>query len=560
MNPNKNNRLKIVRIIVPLLFSSLIFLLIYPVAKDLPVLGDGAHHAWIMEEIADKQSLNIETKVYYPMFYHLFGAIVYSFFGITGVKLISPLMFTLSSLFVYLIAKELTKSDLVALPSILLLALSPKIIWYGSQILMEPFVVFFIVAAIYFLIFFYKRQNYKNLILVAFFVGIALSTKQSALFVLVAAPIFLFVNKINYKNIMAFMALIVLVAILPYGFMYFTTHALVGPPPDPILLHFEDSDNPYWLYLLHKRIGGWSKIPKWSRELAEEIDGVHLYKVGTQPHEARRKTIMDMLDRNDLVYLNSLYPYTWYGYSSPVDKVNFDLLQILFLSGFVMVWIYSIKNPIWRVIPIFLLAAWSFMFIPNDPKRYFLYLPVMLSFIYLLPINYLAKVTRYRTAFSKITLLILVFVVVVGLIPYTTGILALNTAQRLSKLQCYSPSKGGIASIQEVGLWIQENSNESDKIFGTSAYEWKYYTGRDILTDYRIYFLSEERINYWLNYLGVKYVIVRQNQVLPDDKWNHLEFYPESFVKKIEEMYPLVYRSSFGDIIVYKVRDGQNDK
>lgn len=45
-------------------------------AESLPVLSDGAHHAWIMEEIADKQSLNIETKVYYPMFYHLFGAMM----------------------------------------------------------------------------------------------------------------------------------------------------------------------------------------------------------------------------------------------------------------------------------------------------------------------------------------------------------------------------------------------------------------------------------------------------------------------------------------------------
>jgi hypothetical protein len=223
-----------------------------------------------------------------------------------------------------------------------------------------------------------------------------------------------------------------------------------------------------------------------------------------------------------------------------------------------MVWIYSIKNPIWRAIPIFLSVSWIFMFIPNDPKRYFLYLPVMLSFIYLLPIHYLAKhlakSTGHRKAFSRIALLILVFVLVVGLIPYTTGVFMLGTAERLSTLQAYSPSKGGIASIQEVGLWIQENSNESDRIFGTSAFEWKYYTGRDISTDYRIYFLSEERINYWLNYLRVKYVIVRQNQVLSDEEWNHVEYFPASFYHKIREMYPLVYESSYKDIEVYEVR------
>jgi len=555
MSSNKKSILKIAKIIMPLLLSLMIFLMICPVAMYLPVLGEGAQHAYIVKEIANKQSLDIETKVYYPMFYHIFGAVVYSLFGITGVKIIAPFMMTLSGLIVYLIAKELTKSEFVALLSIPLIAFSPKIIRYGAQILMEPFLVFFICAAFYSLMFFYKKQNGEGLIVSALLVAMAISAKQQGLFLFIAAPLFLIVNKVELKKILLFIILILLFAAGPYLFLVSSTGGLVKPDRS-YLLHIQENPD---LISRIIYVNNWNLIPEWSKKLEKESGGYELYKKGTIRFVANKFTLKDMLNKNNLVYINSLYPAPLFGYVK--ENLRTNVLEVLFLIGILITVIYSLKDPKWRGVLIVVLISWFFMFFSWGTLKHFLYLPVFLSFIYFLPIQLIIKRIKSNNSgvSSACALIFLLFIIVVALIPYSLGIKAQYYTKGLEKTQCYSRSKGGIASIEEVGLWIQRHSKESDKIFGTSEFEWVYYTNRKSSFDYRIYFLPKERIDYWLKFWGTRFVIIRQNQIIPDEKWDHWEYYPESFVKKIEEMYPLVYKSSYEDIMVYEVKC-QNDK
>jgi len=549
---DKGYELKIAKIVMPLLLSLVIFLMIYPVSTDLPVLGDGCHHAYIMEEIANKQSLDIESKVYYPMFYHLFGAIIYNFFGSEGIKLISPLMMALSGLLVYLIAKKLTKSEFVALLSILLIAFSPKVIWYGVQILMEPFMVFFILLATYVCLIFYKSQKTRNLLLLSFLLGMAISTKQQALFLVIALPIFLLINKIKLKKIFFVLAIPLLVASGPWLYMYSTTGCLVSPPSDSVVLNSQGR-------ILPKILFGDYEVPEWSKTLEKESRGLSIYQKGVETHECRHIYIWDMLNMDKFYYLNGLYPSNWYAISDQWKESDlYIILKLLFIVGFFLTLIYSFKDPKWRILPCIIFVSWSFTYLGSDTKRYFLYLSIILSSSYFLVIDRilisLKKIRSNDPKIRKFLGFLLIFISIIFLIPYQVGIICRIGTKNLVNTQCYSLSKGGIPSIEEVGKWIQENSNVSDKIFGTSGYEWEYYSKRKAFADARIYFLPRERIDYWLKLWNTKYVVVRQNQILPDNEWDHLEYYPESFYKKIKEMYPLVYLSSYKDIEVYEVR------
>jgi len=548
---DKGYELKIAKIIMPLLLSLLIFIMIYPVSMDLPVLGDGCHHAYIMEEIANKQSLDIESKVYYPMFYHLFGAIIYNFLGIDGIKLISPLMMALSGLVVYLIAKKLTKTKFAALLSILLIAFSPKVIWYGVQILIEPFMIFFILLAIYVCLIFYKSQKTRNLLLLSFLLGMAISTKQQTLFLVIALPTFLLINKIELKKIFFVLAIPLLVASGPWLYMYSTTGCLVSPPSDSIVLNSQGK-------ILPKILFGDYEVPEWSKRLEKESGGLSIYQKGVETHECRHIYIWDMLNIDKFYYLNGLYPSNWYGISGQWKTSVYIILKLLFIVGFLLTLIYSFKDSKWRILPCIIFVSWSFTYLGSDTKRYFLYLPIILSLSYFLVIDRilisLKKIKLNAFKIRKFLGFLLIFISITFLIPYSVGMRAQIGAKNLANTQCYSPSRGGVSSIEEVGKWIQENSNESDKIFGTSGIEWKYYSKRKVIADARMYFLPRERIDYWLNYLEIKYVVIRQNQILPDNEWNHLEYYPESFYKKIKEMYPLVYVSSYKDIEVYEVK------
>jgi len=65
--------------------------------------------------------------------------------------------------------------------------------------------------------------------------------------------------------------------------------------------------------------------------------------------------------------------------------------------------------------------------------------------------------------------------------------------------------------------------------------------------------LPSERIDYYPSLWDIQYMLVRENQIPPDEDWNHIECYPKSFYKNLKEMYLLVYTRSYGNIEVHEV-------
>ena len=548
--------------LLPFLLSIIIFLVFYSSANDLPVLGDGTYHMFVMEEIADKGSVDIDVMVHYPMFYHLYGGLTSLFFGIPGIKLLSPIMTALSGLVVYLIALKLTSSKPVGLAAMLLIASSAKLVQYNAQILMEPFLIFFVLLAIYSALLFYKNPSTIMALFCSLSVTMAICTKQQALFLLLALPAFFIVNRMPLKRTLLFLALAIVFASGPYMCLHSSIGGLDIPSSTGSIFHriltpAPDKDS----FLNHIAIQpSVDDVPDWSRQLDQEADAPSLHEQGTRDAESRHVYIWDMVNPIKFLDLNSLQPYLSivHGFrgSTPLflRTLGYLSLQILLITGLFFSLGYSIGNRKWRIVPAVILFSWLFMFWGSDTQRYFLYLPVFMAFLCPWPLHLVSEnfeMSRHKIA--SLFLILLTCVIALYLVQAAVG--EHSDVRELADTQCYHPSEGGIASIEEVGRWIKEDSGEGDRIFGTSIYEWTYYTDREVWHDYRIYYLSKERIDYYLRETwNIKYIIVRENQIIEDTFWNHLEYYPESFYNQIKELYsPATYISECNDIEVYEI-------
>lgn len=566
MKPTESTNVGHTQVLLPLLLSLGAFLAICLPAKDLPILGDGALHAHIVREITEKGSVDIQTEVAYPLFYHLFGAQVYLLWGEVGLRVLSAGMVAFAGLLAYLIARELTRSQFIGVICILLIGLSSKVIFYGVQVLMEPFMVAFILLAVYAALLLYRQRNLKCLVFAAFAVAMAISTKQQALFLLLAIPAFLLASGLGVRRVAVLVGVVLLFASGPYAYVLSSTGVVSGrgPSAGSIYQPFPDSEDIRVAEqggTLEQVLARSSRedIPEWALQLEEESNGLELYRRGTAPHEARHIYIWEMINPVKFVELNSLQqfesaPLGLSGAPRALFLGGYVVLQGLLICGFLISLMYAVRRKRWRIVPIVVFTSWLFTFWGSDTERYFIYLPFLLAFTYGLVLKLLAdrlRPRRSRAALAALALLALLLMSYMAPAAVDTE----RSAQRLEMTQCYAPSVGGIASIEEVASWIEQHTDKGDRVFGTSIYEWTFYSNREVLWDYRVYFLSQERVDHYLHLWGVEYVLVRSNQIVPDEEWNHIEMYPASFCEKIADAYPLVYTSVQEDIEVYQVTD-----
>ncbi len=432
--------LKISLFIMPFFLAGVVFTVVYLPAESLPILADGAHHAQIIEEIVQQQGVDIQTKAYYPLFYHVFGATVYSFFGLSGVKAIGAMAIALSGLIAYLIARKLTKNEFVALFSIPLIGFSPLLIRYGSIVYIEPVMLFFFLASVYAIILYYERQEVKTAVFACLMVAGAIATKQQMLFLLFALPLFLLLNRVKLRKIAVGVMVVMLLAFGWYADMWSRVGALVQPPDvDSVLIKYE-KDFSIWRVLW---AGRFSHIEPWSRELEVESNGFATYLKGTGEHEARHVWFKDLIHKEDFLKLHFLYPSSPTGGGARAS-FQLSLLQLLFLTGLLMAIFISVRDRRWRIIPIIMAGTYIMLPIGSDTQRYFCYLPPLLSIAYLLPVTAAAKYLKNRRAGSYMQLG-LVILVTVTLLSYIAPVAsqAQTAVRSLKQTQTLGDSRGG---------------------------------------------------------------------------------------------------------------------
>jgi hypothetical protein len=184
----------------------------------------------------------------------------------------------------------------------------------------------------------------------------------------------------------------------------------------------------------------------------------------------------------------------------------------------------------------------------NDQQRYQLFIAVFLVVYSLILVSQFARRIKINPFIFSIS------IAGIGIMMFVPLLISdVSANEWWVNSQLYSPSIGGMASVQEVGTWVHANSRPEEKLGQQCGNETEYYANRQTIGDWRIYFLSDSALHQYLKSSGIKYYVLNESQEVPDDKWASICWVPNSFVVKLGHNYTLAFSSKSQDIFVYKV-------
>ncbi len=534
-------------------------------SAGVPVTGDAALHTSLASQISDSWSLDTDPASHYPPLFHVLGAMFYAAAGITGLHLLSALALGATGAVTYLIARQLGMGPAPSLAAQALVSLSPVMLWYSGLILMEPTLVAAVMLSVLLTLRFNEHPTIQRGVALVLALVTMLLVKQTAAPVAVAVVVFLALSgRVGVKKSSAVAAATLLLIALPYLWVYDNTGALIdlGQPP---LTEVEADSSTFPGSLI---AGGWvAKQPEWSLALEQEVDSSALYRQGTQVHESRHIWAVNLISWQNFSRLHTPYPAAFSGYNLGQFWPTTIFGSVGLMLGFGALTFAVRRRSDWTLLALVMVISYFAMYFGSDTKRLYLFVTALSVLIIIFGYETAWKWLRRRTGnsprFNRFS------------IAVTVGVAALLLVSALPQLRAQFQvldnrettqgggfaSVGGVESIAEIGAWINQNTEPGQGFVAASVYEWEYYSDRQDLwddgLDYRLYFLSPDRIQHYLMTAGAKYVVIRTNQIVEDDEWNHIERVPQQFVTAIEEMFPMVQQSVTADIRVYEVTTQQ---
>jgi len=162
--------------------------------------GDSCWHIEVAEFFGKYKKMSLFEPVGRELFtqpplFHIIGGLLYSIFSIfsqeageMSIKLINPILGSVSVLLIFLIAKKLFNSK-IGFYSALIFSFTPINIYFGYMSFVDETVAFFSILSILFIL-------YNNILLSSIFAGLAMLTKINGTFILVPVIyIIWFINK-----------------------------------------------------------------------------------------------------------------------------------------------------------------------------------------------------------------------------------------------------------------------------------------------------------------------------------------------------------------------------
>lgn len=542
-------------ITAPLVAILLLAGIAYGVALgDLPIFGDATIHANISRALTERAPWNVATA--YPLFYHLVGALALSVDGETGFKLVTVFGLLLTIGAVYALAIELTESRICALGAAFLATIAPKTIFYTGRMYMEVLLSALIIWAIFFFARYLRLQRRSDLIYCAILSGLAAATKQQALLLLLPSIIIFLAlqgvrrwrrGELSARRSVAraglFAAIALVLAVPAYEPML---HSTGGILPDTGYTHFVNVS-------LATVTGQHGKTDAWLTRWNDTLNASFAANGGNRGFarpESRHIWPWDVVTTSrGLFGIHTLF-WTNAPWRYP-DWLTLPLCGLFLVGAALWTW-QSRRKPILWFLSLFLAINYVAFLRNNDQERYHLYLAFMLTF--LIPFGLIGwrsvrpHLSGAATAAG------------IGLLATCTLVAALAFPQRVDILQAatrqqaYAPSKGGVASVQDVGAWLKQHLGANESFYAVPANEFEYYAQRHGIFDYRLYFLPPDQLSAVIRDMNVRYIVIADSAIQADDAWNNVVKMPASFAINIGRLYPAVYVSSKRDIVVYDAR------
>ncbi len=544
---------------------------------SLPLFGDAASHGSITKEVIARGVL--ATNATYPPVYSVFQGVLVSLFGEEGMNAIVFLGVLLIGLSVFLLTKELTNRISVALVSAIIVLASPKLIFYSARMYMEILISGLFVFTIFLLLRFVKDKSNKNLFLLVLFTSVTASIKQQGLFILfpsiLASLCCFFIierrwnkdkiqNMVSRRHIVAYLLIFLL--------LIFPAYLVVVHTSGEIVQGSNEFDVLRKINYAGQRISGYKESPediKFNEKWGQRLEWIQekYWSVGTRLAETRHIWPLDPITSWDgFTKTNGLYLERFWGGSTSERLAN--SMNILMLFGLILFVLNiflrdkilgfghtSLQRYFLIFLLIFLIINYAFFFRNTDQTRYHLFIAIIFSLFSAIGIYFLVDVFVLMGGFPEhikiLTTSLIVMVLIMSLI--TLAYEDSNFNKRWYKSQIYRPSKGGIASIKEAGEWLDNHTEENARIWQSCGNELAYYSEREVTGNFWFYFLEESELREIFRDQNVEYIVILDSQIVDDEKWRNLCWVPKSFAEKIKKIYPLAYRTSFGDINIYKV-------
>jgi hypothetical protein len=552
-----------------LLLSCLVTFYWYTVMY-LPLFGDAATHAANAKDLLKKGWEN--TSFDYPALYSYLMIVLYTIFGEKGFNLVPFLGLILLFLSTFLFIRELTKSYYLGLISILFVACSPKIILYSAKMYQEILISSFIIFSLYLLFNFLRTKRKPMIFFLAFFIGISLSFKQQALFILFPSIFFFFVfqlliKKIKIREFLIFLITPILVGLPFYGVLFHTTGVFQPGSEEFGLFRTINIIGQKVFFYKDRTMNDTKEVNPEGQNEFNSLPNIDTSNLNNANLELKLEEVGDKYAEQAYKRAEDRHIWPWEVFTN-FDKFNqanslyldwqgrklessflFYVSFIGLIGGVIYLIINYKKNADFLAFSLIFVSINYILFMRNnDQQRYHVFLPIFLLVYIFAFINFISlKIFN----FNKLFLPIVVTISLLSFMPIITPRIIMNRAWE--NTQGYAPSEGGIESVKEAGNWIKANTSEYTIIGQQCGPETRYYSERTVIGDWRIYFIDIDSLKKYFSEQNIPYYVMYKSQVYDDNQWSHLCWVPKSFQERLESNFKKVFTSHSGDIFIYKV-------
>ncbi|GEM_PF-4080734 len=554
-----------------LVLTIALFVMLYSsMLTNLPLFGDAATISSITHSLIKGESFN--SNINYPLLYYIVQSFMVLIFGDIGFNLIIIIGLILIGLGVFFLVKEITNKNYLSILALIFVLSSSKIIFYSARMYMEIFLSGLFIFSIFLFISYLKYDSKRYLVLSAILIGFTTSVKQQGLFVLLTSVIFFFVLMIIirpekkkrsfiFKDMLLFFIISFLILLFPYANLLHTDGMII-PGTDEFYITNEINSfgQKISLYNLDNQEINFNE--KYG-SLLESIKDQY-YQKATEKAEERHIWPWDpFISLSDFLNVNSLYLEKFGGGNTSSNLAN--TMNVLLITGMLMgiaTFLFTKKNIkydkrlfglILLFFIVFTLINYAIFFRTNDQTRYHLFIPVLFSIFLIIPIYFFIHniLINFSKTLKLIIIGILILLVFISFIDLTVKDSIYQ--QKWKSSQLYTPSIGGIDSVEEVGKWVKDNTNKDDLIWQTCGSELLFYSERKVIGDYRVYFFNSSEREEAFKDRNVKFLVIFDSQIVNDGSWDNICKVPKSFANDISKNYPIAYKSSYKDINVYQI-------
>ncbi len=455
------------------------------------VFGDEGYYGtaarWMAKNLIIPEFFpHFETEIYHERFsvskplFFLYETFGYFFGGETLVKILIVLPAVVGALLVYIIGKKYFGPPAGLAASVFFL-LTPSLVTYGVLGYVDALFVMLVLAALYFGLLAFEKGDKRSLLTAGVFTGLAVLTKNSALFLL----LFFFLYEIfidGMKNKKYFIA-IILISIIVVAPWLLRNQMLFGSPC-------------YW------------KI--YSDELCGPKFDVEVQKISELKFEGRTEETGTEVSFFKFGFLNyTRFAYGWalpflffLGLALAIERKGlYDKIFLLLLLS---------------ALPLFAFSTWR----AEDTARYMLPLNIPMVLISGAFIGALFSAARKKHILIGIVILL-----------FVAGFSWIYGNEKLTTM---SQVKQFVPGVFDACDWVKKNTPEDSVLFATYGSQIRYQCERRlaIARDAEEVMLGNESVSYeHLKLNGINYVYVINGLITPQKLQ---ENYPQSFVQMME--------------------------